>query len=290
MATKVLDIKIAVKSVLDEIGVNDAQFLTGADNGNIDALIESKIDDAIQMIYMSADEALLDTEAVDSTYIHTDNTVEVLETQIPTEPDRKVSVGPVVKVYLTDKFVRFVSARITNLYKVTKQPSHADIKDVIPGHEWSYPVYQFIPSTSPEYAKLMNPYTTGTEERPKVGFTITPSVIIGGRNIGALRTLELYSLTNVESIKYKHIALQITYEFEATADCQVIYKRERTKPTGAIVASDNDTYNIGEKLIRPVMYCIAGLVLQAWRDEHADSMLNIALTMAGVDVRNQQLK
>lgn len=290
MATKVSDIKIAVKSVLDEIGVNDAQFLTGADNGNIDALIESKIDDAIQMIYMSADEALLDTEQVDSTYIHTDNTVEVLETQIPTEPDRKVSVGPIVKVYLTDKFVRFVSARITNLYKVTKQPSQADVKVVIPGHEWSYPVYQFIPSTSPEYAKLKNPYTTGTEERPKVGFAITPSVVIGGSNIGALRTLELYSLTNVESITYKRIGSQITYEFEATADCQVIYKRERTKPTGATVASDNDTYNIGEKLIRPVMYCIAGLVLQAWRDEHADSMLNIALTMAGVDVRNQQLK
>lgn len=290
MAVTVGDIKSAVSEILDEIGVNDASFITGADNANVDTLIESKIDDAIQMIYMSADEALLDTEAVDSTYIHTDNTVEVLETQIQTEPDRKVSVGPVVKVYLTDKFVRFVSARITNLYKVTKQPSHDDVKVVIPGHEWSYPVYQFIPSTSPEYAKLKNPYTTGTEERPKVGFTITPSVIIDGSNIGALRTLELYSLTNVENITYKRIASQITFEFEATADCQVIYKRERTKPTGATAASDNDTYNIGEKLIRPVMYCIAGLVLQAWRDEHADSMLNIALTMAGVDVRNQQPK
>ena len=290
MATKVSDIKSAVKEILDEIGVNDASFISGADNGYMDTLIESKIDDAIQMIYMSADEALLDTEAVGSTYIHTDNIVEVLEPPTQTEPDRKVSVGPVVKVYLTDKFVRFVSARITNLYKVTKQPSHADVKVVIPGHEWSYPVYQFIPSTGPEYAKLKNPYTTGTEERPKVGFTITPSVVIGGTNIKALRTLELYSLTNVESIEYEYDDSQITYEFEATADCQVIYKRERTKPTGVIAASDNDTYNIGEKLIRPVMYCIAGLVLQAWRDEHADSMLNIALTMAGVDVRNQQLK
>lgn len=288
MATKVSDIKSAVKEILDEIGVNDASFISGADNGYMDTLIESKIDDAIQMIYMSADEALLDTESVESTYVDTKTVTEEIVPQEEGGPNRRASVDPIVRVYLTDKFVRFVSARITNLYKVAKQPSQADVKVVIPGHEWAYPVHQFIPSTSPEYAKLKNPYTTGTEERPKVGFTITPSVVIGGTNIGALRTLELYSLTNVESIEYDDS--QITYEFEAAADCQVIYKRERTKPTGVIVASDNDTYNIGEKLIRPVMYYIAGLVLQAWRDEHADSMLNIALTMAGVDVRNQQLK
>lgn len=290
MATKVSDIKSAVKEILDEIGVNDASFISGADNGYMDTLIESKIDDAIQMIYMSADEALLDTESVESTYVDTKTVTETIVPQVEGGPNRRASVDPIVRVYLTDKFMRFVSASVTGLYKVKKQAGQDDVNTLIPGHEWSYPVYQFIPSTSPEYAKLKNPYTTGTEERPKVGFTITPSVVIGGTNIGALRTLELYSLTNVESIEYEYGDSQITYEFEATADCQVIYKRERTKPTGVIAASDNDTYNIGEKLIRPVMYCIAGLVLQAWRDEHADSMLNIALTMAGVDVRNQQLK
>lgn len=293
MATKVSDIKNAVKAALDEIGVNDASFLAGVDNVNLDKLIESKIDDAIQMIYQSADEALLDTQSVTAQAV---KTICKTEDIIPTGededgPNRRVTVDPVVRVYLSGSFLRFVSARITGLSKVEKQEGTADVKTAIPGHEWPYPVYQFIPSTSPEYAKLKNRYTTGTEERPKVGMAITPSITVGTETLTSVRTLELYSLTDVESIEYvfddEHTS---TFEFEAEVDCQVIFKRSRTASGGADVTGDNDTYNIGPKLLRPVIYCIAGLVLQAWKDEHADSMINIAMTMAGVDMRNQQLK
>ena len=278
MATKVKDIKNAVKAALDEIGVNDASFLAGVDNVNLDKLIESKIDDAIQMIYQSADEALLDTESVEDEYVET-TTVHDTAREI-------VFAGPVVKVYLTDKFLRFVSARITKLTLTTVLPDNPTPLIVDMHHEWAYPVYQFIPSTSADYAKLKNPYTTGTEERPKAGFTITPSVEIGSDTLTSVRTLELYSLTDTQVDKED----DTEYEFKAEVDCQVIYRRERTLPSDNSTASDNDTYEIGPKLLRPVIYYIAGLVLQAWKDEHADSMINIALTMAGVDTRNQQLK
>ena len=281
MATKVLDIKNAVKAALDEIGVNDASFLAGVDNVNLDKLIESKIDDAIQMIYQSADEALLDTESVEDKYVETTTEEDVIQ------QTRWITfAGPVVKVYLTDKFLRFVSARITKLTLTIAIPDNPAPFIVDMHHEWAYPVHQFIPSTSADYAKLKNPYTTGTEERPKVGFTITPSVTIGSDTLTSVRTLELYSLTDTQVDKED----DTEYEFKAKVDCQVIYRRERTLPSGSSTASDNDTYEIGPKLLRPVVYYIAGLVLQAWKDEHADSMINIALTMAGVDTRNQQLK
>lgn len=262
-------IKDEVKKALDEIGVNESSFLEeDTSSMNLDTLIESKIDDAVQVIYQSADVALLDTESVDDDRIETE-TITV---------GNKACAGPVVRVYLKDDFLRFVSARITGLEKVQN-----GTETEVPGCQWPYPVYEFIPFTSPEYAKLKNMYTTGTAERPKVGLSITPSKNFASETENSVKTLELYSLNDADET-------DTTVVFKAKVDCQIINRRQRMRPSGSQTASENDTYTIGEHLQRPVIYCIAGLVLQAYKDEHADSMLNMAFTMAGVKTNTETVK
>lgn len=263
-------IKSGVKAALDEIIENPSSFLDGdAATQNLDTLIESKIDDAVQMIYMSADVALLDTETVEDSRIETVNVI---------DNDDNVHFDPVVRIYLKNGFLRFVSARIAKLEEV-----NGAVRTEIPGYQWSYPVYEFIPFTSAEYAKLKNRYTTGTKERPKVGLSITSSKTFSDKEETSVKTLELYSLDGDDVTKSPAV-------FEAGVDCQIISMRERTMPVGAQTTSDSDTYTIGERLQRPVIYCIAGLVLQAYKDEHADSMLNMAFTMAGVKTNSETIK
>lgn len=298
----VADIKKAVKNALDEIGVNEQSFLSERPTQNLETLIESKIDDAVRMIYVSADDALLDVESVDDARVETHNTIEQIE---PNEEDGdgaeryRVSLASnALKVYLEEKFLRLVSARITGVSwsKVTDDivmrrdgndcytnGTATDDSEDVPEHTWQFPVTDAIPFSSKEYPMLKNKYTTGSEERPKVGMILTPSVEISGDEELSVRTLELYSVDNVGPREYvKDDTHTDDYAYQIHADCQVINMRNRTIPQSGTTASDADTYTIGTHLVRPVIYCIAGLVLQTYKDEHADSMLNIAFTLAGI--------
>lgn len=60
MNYSVATITADVRACLDEIGVNEAEFLQGSDSANMDAIIESKIPDAIRFINLNAPLEMLD--------------------------------------------------------------------------------------------------------------------------------------------------------------------------------------------------------------------------------------
>lgn len=109
--------------------------------------------------------------------------------------------------------------------------------------DWLFAATEPIFYTEKEYATLKNPITTGYPDNPKVAIT-------------ADKHLELYTT------KRSDVRLSFGYIGEA-------------KP------NNNNEWPIPEKVYRGVVYYIAGLTLLTYKDQHADSLINIALQMIG---------
>lgn len=121
-----------VKKCIDEIGVNDADLLAGADNMDMATIIESKIGDALRFVNLNADVGYLEPTVIDA---------EV--------SDAKVTDG-VVDYALPKDFLRMVYAKLD---------------------DWLFAVTEPIYFTDKEYATLKNPITTGYPDNPKVAIT-----------------------------------------------------------------------------------------------------------------------
>ena len=144
------DIVKDVRIALDEIGINDADFLgtdqdtEGADEADLDTIIKSKIIEALRFCILSADSKLvgpgttikLDADSAQSYGID-------LSLEYNEQSETKV-----VKAVMPENFLRLLYAYIKG---------------------WPYAVSKVIDVTDPQYAELMNPVTTGTEQRPAVG-------------------------------------------------------------------------------------------------------------------------
>lgn len=201
MQYKSVDIVADVKVCFDEIGLNDAEFLKGTDNAEMDTIITSKIGDALRFVGLHADVGYLE----------------------PTVIDKSVTAeNGVVDYKLPDDFLRMIYARLS---------------------DWMFAVTEPIFYTEKEYATLKNPITTGYPDNPKVAIT-------------ADKHLELYTT------KSSDVKLSFGYIGEA-------------KP------NNNNEWPIPEKVYRGVVYYTAGLTLLTYKDQHADSLINIALQMIG---------
>ena len=215
MLATVDNIKAAVREILDEIGINDALFLGGSDQSNLDVIIASKIEDAIRHIYLVADEQFLEPSMK----------------QQELDPTTSLSTGVArLSMELDGKFLRLVSAQ-------------AD--------EWLYPVREYIPESDSRYPTLFNRYSTGTPERPKAGM----------RYSGGKRYLDLYGVTRKQFATVEYVLLPNTKE---------------------------TNFPVYDQCYRPILYYIAGLVLLTYKDEHADSLFNIALNEVGANIPQNQ--
>lgn len=196
-----------VKVCFDEIGLNDAEFLTDTDNTEMDTIITSKIGDALRFVGLHADVGYLEPTVV---------------TEEDIEKEDMTVTGGVVDYTLPDDFLRMIYAQLS---------------------DWLFAATEPIFYTEKEYATLKNPITTGYPDNPKVAIT-------------ADKHLELYTT------KRSDVKLSFGYIGEA-------------KP------NNNNEWPIPDKLHRAIIYYIAGLTLLTYKDQHADSLINIALQMIG---------
>lgn len=121
-----------VKVCFDEIGLNDASFIAGADDADMATIIESKIGDALRFVNLHAD-------------------VGYLEPTVVTANGTTLAVADGVVDYLLPKdFLRMVYAKLD---------------------DWLFAVTEPIYYTDKEYATLKNPITTGYPDNPKVAIT-----------------------------------------------------------------------------------------------------------------------
>lgn len=135
MKKSVDDIIKDVRICIDEIGLNDSEFVGMQDNAEMDVIIRSKIIDALRYVHGNADWSLLEPDVV------VGNESEGVE----------VTEGKIGKVKLPENFMRLCYARFASWPLFLSEPIY-----------WN----------DAEYATLSNPYSTGTWERPKIAMTI----------------------------------------------------------------------------------------------------------------------
>ena len=121
-----------VKVCFDEIGVNDADLLAGADNVDMATIIESKIGDALRFVNLNADVGYLEP------------------TELTKEGNDITVANGMVDYALPADFLRMIYAKLD---------------------DWLFAVTEPIYYTDKEYATLKNSITTGYPDNPKVAIT-----------------------------------------------------------------------------------------------------------------------
>lgn len=132
-----------VKVCIDEIALNDAEFVSGQDNMEMDTIIRSKITEAIRYILSNADWGLLEPDAV--------------MTQGTEGSGFTIDENLVGRIPLPGNFLRVCYARFLS---------------------WkSFPTGVIYWNDS-EYATLADEYATGTWERPKLAIVRNPGLVL----------------------------------------------------------------------------------------------------------------
>lgn len=143
MQYKSVDIIADVKVCFDEIGLNDAKFLTGTDNAEMDTIIASKIGDALRFVGLHADVGYLEPT--------------VIEESVTAE-------NGVVDYKLPDDFLRMIYAQLSDwLFAVTEpifytEKEYATLKNPI---TTGYPDNPKVAITANKHLEL---YTTKSSD------------------------------------------------------------------------------------------------------------------------------
>lgn len=138
MVVTVEELVRKVRVCIDEIALNDAEFLGVQDNVEMETIIREKLLEAVRYIHEKAGPELLEPDTVLS----------------PANGQQMAIDSRLVgRMELPDELLRVCYARFNS---------------------WPLHVTDYILWGEPEYAMLQDPYTTGTWERPKVALLRTP--------------------------------------------------------------------------------------------------------------------
>lgn len=203
-----------VRICLDEHGVNESSLIGGTDEAEMDAIIKSKIEDAIRFVYMSADLSMLEP---------------VLWEKGEKSGEEVRGAVQLYRALLPSNYLRLCYARVP---------------------EWVRSVDSPIMYSDKEYAALSNVFTTGYKDNPKVAFVVD----------GTDKYLELYP---------------------SGGEPKIAYMQEPVVEEIEVEGKQQQAYSIPDKVYRGVVHYVAGLTLLTYKDQHADSLINIALQMIG---------
>lgn len=128
-----------IRLIIDEIQMNEGDFDDGADEKDLDTLIEGMALEALRFVNINAPHELLAADAKKSATVTSDG--------YKTEEGLIEGTGIGVFSEVAD-FLRLVCARCSH---------------------WDKPVYDVIQEGTPAWDKLFNKYLTGTIEDPRVG-------------------------------------------------------------------------------------------------------------------------
>ena len=118
-----------VKTAIDEIALNDADFLSGQDNAEANTIIASKIAEAIDYVHRYANIGLMRGDV------------------FVTAPCTSISEGVASVTLSSNHLLRFVRAYAP---------------------DWRYPVTEAYEPTDTEYAMVSDPYVGGNADHPMV--------------------------------------------------------------------------------------------------------------------------
>lgn len=142
------DIISAVRTALDEIGLNDAEFATGQDSVELDSVILSKALESADYVHQNADGGLIDhSDCLSVSYPGTSAGTARLSSDNVLLLRLRMLDGSSSSSVLGIDLLRMVYA-------------NADM--------WPYPVTGLVSDTDEEYAQVVNQYVGASVERPAV--------------------------------------------------------------------------------------------------------------------------
>lgn len=151
MTYTLTEIYTAVRTAIDEIALNDASFLSGQDNTEMETIIRQKACEAADCVHMTADLSRFYGD--------------VLTTLTCPDSNRPgcTSAGSDLVAHIT------LNGGIDSQYeKNMLRFAHAMVYTSQGADRWSYPVTDLTYDHADEYAEIRDPYAGATVDRPAV--------------------------------------------------------------------------------------------------------------------------
>lgn len=170
MLYNITDIYNDVRTVIDEIALNDADFVGDQDNSEMQTIIRHHAVEAADHVHLNADlkrfanDAAVvlpypgTTERPGCSYVDSDNVCHITTDYQPVGDSTDRTVNPLRMLW-------------ANVFAIDQQQ---------PLQKWSYPVTSCISDTDNEYAEVRDPYTGATIERPAVVYRTAYNDQYGG--------------------------------------------------------------------------------------------------------------
>lgn len=159
------DIIGRIRIILNEIGLNDSEFEGGADERNLDKMVEEFALEALRFVNLNAPYELLEADAV-----------------LTSEDEKfKTSAGVIEGTYIgefdtVEKFLRLLCVRSSS---------------------WHKPVFEAVKEDTPAAQMLRNKYLTGTVENPKV--LVGKSPVVANLAQYARTCIRMYCIPKTDS-------------------------------------------------------------------------------------------
>lgn len=239
------EIYTAVRTAIDEIALNDAEFEGEEDNTEMKTIIRSKIEESADYVTANCDNSLLlgdEASVIDVSWEsggETPSLTVLVDNETPSED-----------IASLDDNVLTIDLRAAGLDML--RLLRADVRDGQGGRRWPYPVTDPVPESEPEYAEIADEYVGADWDRPAV--TVKES---GGK-------LELWKLKSIGD--------------EATVSVctrSSIYTDNTVTPAVDKIAVDSHLY-------KAMVYEAAGLTAQTYGEERAGELLALARREMGL--------
>lgn len=160
------DIYDDVRNAIDEIALNDADFIGSQDNSEMQDIISAKVEEAADYVHLNADIARMACDEVEELSYGSEHVGGAIlsDDMVLTIP---LTYQPQEGTPYSHNPLRLISAMAIEVTEGT-----------VAQYAWPWPVTEFIHETSPYYAAVRDKYTGANADKPAVVITNTAANIV----------------------------------------------------------------------------------------------------------------
>jgi hypothetical protein len=247
MKIGISDIIRGVRLAIDEVLPNESEFASDKDNGVMDALIVSKIEEAIDFVHGNAELRLMRMdcmkEVTDLSFDNHNVAIKSIAVEIPLDE------------WEMGSFLRLVKADCES---------------------WAYPVTEVLTPDDERYAIVKNKYVGANYQNPAVLYTYrrkrTGTKIVDENGDIQQRRAEGFggSILELRCLQNKTDEFTVDFLVRAQKDTE----------------GEEDSYDIDGNMVQAVYYYVAGLVMTTYNKSESDNLFNQSLVQMGIAGEN----
>lgn len=252
-----------VRTAIDEIALNDADFAGDEDNQELDSIICSKIKEAVDFVHGNAAYSIIDISDKCSTEGSDNSSTEGADNSSNDGSDNSSNDGSV-------KCMEATSTTRDDLVYTINRPT--DFHRFLFGTMdcWGEHVLETIDVGTEDYVLALDPVVGATPYRPAIAYDGLNFMFIKGTGKDKDKDKDKASLYYLPVCSYDHT--------KGTTE-------EKTTTEGTTTATTDIIIN--KSLYTALIYQLAGLTLLTLGEQRADDMFNLAMTHMGINGRKE---